>query len=219
MSITPVVALVLLSSGACMGLAVLAYARMPERRLHAEAERRHRGPGFLGRAVGSAVFSPALILALTYLLGGRLFREDAGPWWRGPVEGLAILAVYDVLYYLMHRYLFHGWSVLRAVHALHHRARRPTAIDSLFVHPVENAMGLGLLVLSTWIVGPVGVYAFGGCFFVYSWLNILVHAGVDLPVPYLGLLARKHDVHHDSMRAGNYASLSPLPDLLFGTAE
>jgi sterol desaturase/sphingolipid hydroxylase (fatty acid hydroxylase superfamily) len=54
---------------------------------------------------------------------------------------------------------------------------------------------------------------------VYSWVNIIIHGGVELPVPYLRLVARKHAVHHVDMRSGNYASLSPLPDLIFGTAE
>src|SRR5262249_27457606 len=132
---------------------------------------------------------------------------------------LAILTVYDLLYYLMHRYLFHGWSVLKRVHAVHHRARQPTAIDSLFLNPIEGFLGLALLMFCTWLIGPVHIYTFAGCFFVFSWLNIIVHAGVDLPVPYCGMLARKHGIHHSDMRNGNYASLSPLPDKLFGTAE
>jgi sterol desaturase/sphingolipid hydroxylase (fatty acid hydroxylase superfamily) len=162
------------------------------------------------------------VLAATYLLQDRLFQHGAfTPAYaaRGALSALAILALYDWLYYLMHRHLFHGWSVLRRVHAVHHRVRQPAAIDSLYVHPVENVLGLSLLILCTWIVGPLDAYAFGGCFFVYSWLNIVVHAGVALPFPYLGLIARKHDAHHAHMRAGNYASLSPLPDLVFGTGE
>jgi len=32
-------------------------------------------------------------------------------------------------------------------------------------------------------------------------------------------LARKHDIHHTSMRGGNFASITPVCDILFGTAE
>jgi sterol desaturase/sphingolipid hydroxylase (fatty acid hydroxylase superfamily) len=105
------------------------------------------------------------------------------------------------------------------VHAVHHRVRYPTTIDSLFLHPFEGFCGLALLMLCTWIVGPVHAYTFGACFLVYSWLNIIIHGGVRLPIPYLGMLARNHAVHHVDMKAGNYASISPLPDLLFGTHE
>ncbi len=219
MSITVVVALVLASSGVCSGLLTLAYAKMPGRRLHREEQRKPLGAELGRRVVVNSLFSTALVFGFTQLLADRLFSAAPVPVWRGALQALAILALYDLLYYFLHRYLFHGWSVLRPVHAVHHRVRYPTTIDSLFLHPLEGFLGLGLLVLCTWIVGPVHVYAFGACFFVYSWLNIIVHGGVALPVPYLGLVARKHAVHHVDMRAGNYASLSPLPDLLFGTAE
>jgi sterol desaturase/sphingolipid hydroxylase (fatty acid hydroxylase superfamily) len=35
----------------------------------------------------------------------------------------------------------------------------------------------------------------------------------------LGVLAAKHDRHHHSMLSGNYASITPLPDIIFGTVE
>jgi sterol desaturase/sphingolipid hydroxylase (fatty acid hydroxylase superfamily) len=219
MSITLVVALVLVSSAVCAAATMLAYARMPERRLHREEQRKPMGPGAGRRMVVNALVSVAVVFSLTHLFAGRLFTAEVPPLWRGGLQALAILALYDVLYYFMHRFLFHGWSVLRPVHAVHHRVRHPTTADSLFLHPLEGFLGLALLVLSTWVVGPVHVYAFGACFLVYSWVNIIIHGGVALPVPYLGFVARKHAVHHVDMRSGNYASLSPLPDLVFGTAE
>jgi sterol desaturase/sphingolipid hydroxylase (fatty acid hydroxylase superfamily) len=219
MSITVVVSVVLASSGLCMGATMLAHALLPGRRIREESERKLKGTAVWVRMGLNMVLSVALIFALTHLLADRLFYDRPTPWWRGALEAIGILVIYDFLYYLLHRYLFHQVSALKRVHAVHHRVRNPMAIDSLFLHPVENLLGLALLVFTTWLVGPVNVHAFGVCFLVYSWLNIVVHAGVVLPVPYLGLLARKHSAHHADMRAGNYASLSPLPDLLFGTAE
>jgi sterol desaturase/sphingolipid hydroxylase (fatty acid hydroxylase superfamily) len=159
------------------------------------------------------------VFGFTHVFAARLFSAEPASLGRSALQVVAILALYDVLYYLMHRYLFHGWSVLRRIHAVHHRVRYPTTVDSLFLHPFEGFLGLGLLTFCVWVVGPVHVYAFGACFFVYSWVNIIIHAGVALPIPYLGLVARKHAIHHVDMRSGNYASLSPLPDLVFGTAE
>lgn len=218
-SLTLVVTLVLLSSGVCSALTTLAYARLPGRRLHRDEQRKPIGAEHPRRVMVNAVFSTAVVYGLTHLLARWLFTAEAPPVWRGALQALGILALYDVLYYLMHRFLFHGWSALRLVHAVHHRMRYPTTIDSLFLHPLEGFLGLALLALCTFVVGPVHVYTFGACFFVYSWLNIIVHAGVRIPVPYVGLLARNHAVHHVDMRSGNYASLSPLPDLIFGTAE
>jgi sterol desaturase/sphingolipid hydroxylase (fatty acid hydroxylase superfamily) len=219
MSIMIIVTLVLASSGLCMGGTMLAYAKMPERRLYKGTMRLLGGPAVNARRVLNMIFSLALVYAATFLLQGRLFHERPEPWWRSVLQGVAILAVYDLLYYLTHRFLFHGTSYLTRVHAVHHKAKHPTAIDSLFLHPVENFLGLALLFFVTWLVGPISVYTFGGCFFLYSWFNIIVHAGVDLPVPYAGFMARKHGVHHEAMRNGNFASLSPLPDRIFGTAE
>jgi len=219
MSITIVVSVVLASGGVCMGLVNLAYARMPERRIREEPDRKLKGPNVTARIGLNMLFSTVLVFAFTHLLADRLFYEGPTAWWRGVLEAVAILALYDLLYYLLHRYPFHQWPWLKRVHSVHHRARYPIAVDSLFLHPVENLLGLSLLTTCTWLVGPVNVYAFGACFFVYSWLNIIVHCGVDLPGPYFGMLARKHHAHHRDMRAGNYASLSPLPDILFGTAE
>jgi hypothetical protein len=39
----------------------------------------------------------------------------------------------------MHRYLFHEWQLLRPVHAAPHR--KYLTAPSLYVHPVENALG------------------------------------------------------------------------------
>ena len=132
-----------------------------------------------------------------------------------------MLVVYDFAYYFMHRFPFHEWEWAKKVHAVHHVAKFPTAIDSLYLHPVENFLGIALLMTCVWAVGPIHVYSFAALFFVYSQLNIAVHCGLHLngPLWYFGLLARKHDHHHHSMRAGNFASITPIPDILFGTAE
>jgi sterol desaturase/sphingolipid hydroxylase (fatty acid hydroxylase superfamily) len=219
MSITVIVTLVLVSSAFCFGLASLVYARLPGRRLHRAEQRKSLGKEHGQKVMLNAVTSTALVYGFIYLLGSRLFTAEVPSLLRGGLEVLGILAVYDVLYYLMHRYVFHEWALLRPIHAVHHRVRFPTTIDSLFLHPLEGFAGLGLLMFCTWAVGPVHPYTFGACFFVYTWLNIIIHGGVDFPIPYLGLLARKHARHHVDMKAGNYASISPLPDMIFGTAE
>jgi len=222
MSITLVVTLVLASSAVCSGLTALAYARMPERRLHRAEQRRSMeklGKELGRRALTNAVFSTVVVYALALGLSSRVFTGATPSLLKGALQVLGILALYNVLYYLMHRFLFHEWAALRPVHAVHHRVRYPTVMDSLFLHPFEGFCGLALLMFCTWVVGPVHAYTFGACFLIYSWLNIVIHGGVKLPIPYLGMLAKNHAAHHVDMKAGNYASISPLPDLIFGTAE
>ena len=212
-----------LSGGLLIGLTLL--FRMPvtaNHRIREEPVRPLKGPEFWRIAVFNSVLSISMVYGLTYLLYAFLFYEEAVSAWRMLLEGVGILITYDFVYYLVHRYPFHQWNLLKKVHAVHHTVRYPTAYDSLYMHPLENAIGLLLLMLCTFLVGPVSIYSFAGVFVVYSFLNILNHAGLDLPFfPFrtLTYLARKHDRHHVSMRSENFASITPLFDHLFGTAE
>ena len=163
-------------------------------------------------------FSLALSLGIAYGLKPWLMRAENRAWSFVLLEALAVLVVYDFLYYLLHRSLHHP-RVMRFVHAIHHRARFPTALESLYQHPLELLSGLSTLALALWIVGPVSPYAFLLAFFVYSTGNVLIHIGFEVPLPGfrpINYLARKHYIHHSSGR-GNYASLSPLPDWIFRT--
>jgi sterol desaturase/sphingolipid hydroxylase (fatty acid hydroxylase superfamily) len=172
----------------------------------------------------NAAFSGALTVAATLGLRSFLVNEQAVDVTLLDVvaDVFATLLLYDFLYYFMHRYLFHEWKLLRSVHVVHHTNKQPTSLESLYLHPVENAMGLGLLMICTMIIGPVSLPAFAVILAVYSFLNLIIHSGLCFDRPGLrafGYMARKHARHHSSMRAGNYASITPLPDLIFDTHE
>jgi sterol desaturase/sphingolipid hydroxylase (fatty acid hydroxylase superfamily) len=224
LSLYVLLSIVLALSGTLMIGLTLIY-RMPvteNHRIREEPVKTPKGPDFWRTAIVNSVLSITMVYASVYLLYGFLFYEEAASPWRMLLEGVGILITYDFAYYLVHRYPFHQWKSLKRVHAVHHTIRYPTAHDSLYMHPLENAIGLALLMLCTFVVGPVNIYSFAGVFLVYSVLNILNHAGLDLPFfPFQTItsLAKKHDRHHVSMRSGNYASITPLFDLLFGTAE
>lgn len=174
------------------------------------------------RAYLNGAVSIALIFGVMYGLGGYLYYDHAVPVWRFVLEGATVILIYDFAYYFMHRYLFHEWKILRGVHSVHHSARNPRFIDSLLLHPLETFMGLALFFGSVALVGGVHIYTLGVLFTTYTAFNILNHSGVDVPrFPFktLGVLAAKHDRHHHSMISGNYASITPLPDVIFGTVE
>jgi sterol desaturase/sphingolipid hydroxylase (fatty acid hydroxylase superfamily) len=221
MTLLVIMAAIFASSGVLLAglhLAFQAPGNAP-RRIREEPQRKLKGTGFVKRLMVNATFSAALVFGATFGLYGFLFYESAPSPGRFVFEFFAVLLVYDFLYYLTHRYLFHGkW--LHAVHAVHHTAKHPIAIDSLYLHPVETFIGLLLLFVSTRLVGPISVYSFGAIFLIYSHLNILLHCGLNLPgMAALNYMHRKHDHHHVSMKRGNFASITPLPDLLFRTAE
>ena len=164
----------------------------------------------------------AFITSVGLGLSRRFFYD--GPVSRGVVlaEAVVVIFIYDFAYYFAHRFLMHEWTLLRGVHSVHHAARNPRTVDSLLLHPVETLVGLSLLFASVAAVGGVHVYTFAPVFVAYTTLNVLNHAGVSLPrFPFrtLSLLAVKHDKHHHSMLSGNYASITPLPDVVFGTVE
>lgn len=213
-------------ASATLAIALLLYAyRSKEAQQYLISDDPHRSKSdrelYWRVALNSAV-SVTLIFSVMYGLGGYLYYEHGAPAWRYALEAVTVVLIYDFAYYFMHRYLFHEWKILRGVHSVHHAARNPRAIDSLLLHPVETMLGLGLFFGSLALVGGVHIYTLGVLFTIYTGLNILNHAGIDVPhfpLKTLGVLAAKHDRHHHSMLSGNYASITPLPDILFGTVE
>lgn len=180
----------------------------------------------LNSALNSLV-STGLVFGLVALSSPWVIDADKPPSALAIVtESVMILLIYDLGYYLLHRFVLHEWKPGRRIHAVHHMIRTPYARDSLWIHPVETALGIALLMastlLTTQIVGPVSPWSFGVCFFVYSILNIHIHAAFDLdffPFRTLTVLSRNHDAHHRSMKGGYYASITPLWDHVFGTAD
>lgn len=222
MSLLSLLIFVFVLSGVTMLVTALAHVFAPGNRIFDDVGRKLRGAKLYKRVFGNMLFSSALVFAMVYALHDWLFTtEPAGTlttvWHVG-----AIMLLYDFAYYLMHRFAFHEFTALKRVHAVHHAVRHPTAPDSLYLHPVETFLGLALLIACTWLLGPVSFGTFAIVFGIYSLLNILVHAGVAFDVPglrALSYMAVKHDKHHNSMRGGNFASITPIWDLLFRTAE
>lgn len=170
-------------------------------------------------AVVSSAISLAMVVGPTLLLKSTLIHDRPTSIGTQLLQAGGILLVYDFAYYWLHRGM-HIKKVMKFVHGVHHRATNPSALESFFLHPAELVAGLSLLVASTVIVGPVHENAFIASFFVYSTLNILIHSGLVFghwalrPIDWL---TKKHHVHHHDDFARNYASLTPLPDLIFRT--
>lgn len=172
------------------------------------------------------LISTNMNLSLVALFGGvYLFRDHlitpaAGPWQQIFGEILACLLLYDLSYYFFHKGM-HLPKIMRFMHGVHHTARFPTATESLYSHPLENMAGLGLLLLTIAVVGPITVTGFLITFWIYSTVNILVHVNLRFPVASLRLInfwAHKHDLHHGRHMDRNYASIFPFWDQLFGTS-
>jgi sterol desaturase/sphingolipid hydroxylase (fatty acid hydroxylase superfamily) len=156
------------------------------------------------------------------------------PLWRGLLDIVLILMVYDFFYYLTHRFLFHAphdsrfavGRYFRRVHAVHHQARDPSHIDAFYVHPVETFVGQELFHMTVLGLGlglggfHVVSVAIGSV--IYIQLNTFNHVKFEVPGPrykVLNWISYKHHVHHIDMQKGNYATITLLYDKLFGTLD
>lgn len=210
-----------LSGAATFGLYFYAMAESNrDKRIRMDPDRKLVGAAVHTRMFLNSIFSGSLVFLYFYFGRAHLFYTATPAAWRWIAEPIGVLLLYDFVYYFMHRYPFHEWTFLKRVHAVHHLARYPVAIDSLMLHPIENFLGLTLLAASMWALGPIHVTSFFVTFLIYTQLNVIVHCGVRFPKPlgFLTYLAHKHDIHHEQKFPGNYANLTPLYDILFKTA-
>lgn len=176
---------------------------------------------FLGQYL---LWSSLVLWALTYFsywLNGIVphdFRQDVAgqPWW---LQAIEVIVLSDFLVYWGHR-LQHRVAFLWRFHAVHHSAEHLDWLAAHREHPLDTIYTVGLINLPAFILGfPLetiaGFIAFRGIWAIY------IHSNVRLPIGPLRMLVgapELHHWHHDRARdAGNYANISPLMDILFGT--
>lgn len=140
----------------------------------------------------------------------------AQPIW---LQMLELIVLSDLFIYWGHR-LQHRVGFLWRFHAIHHSAEHLDWLAAHREHPLDTLYTVTLINLPAFILGfPLemlaGFFAFRGLWAVY------IHSNVKLPLGPLRMLIgapELHHWHHDRDRdAGNYANLSPLMDILFGT--
>lgn len=154
----------------------------------------------------------------------------AQPWWQMLLHAFVILMVYDFIYYLTHRFMFHDNGVTAGqlvwMHGVHHRQHNPCRGDSSYIHPLEVGIGLGLYIGTIFVLsrfmGDFHVVTIVGTWIAFSQINLHNH---DLweteraPFRYLHWVAELHHNHHAKFTGGNYATITPLYDWMFGTLD
>ncbi len=125
----------------------------------------------------------------------------------------------DLVIYWGHR-LQHKVDFLWRFHKVHHSAETLDWLAAHREHPLDSIYTIGLINLPAFVMGfnlevLSFVIAFRGIWAIY------IHSNVRLPIGKLKILIGSpelHHWHHDKERdRGNYANISPLMDLLFGT--
>ena len=135
------------------------------------------------------------------------------------LQALEVLILSDLIIYWGHR-LQHRVDFLWRFHKVHHSAEQLDWLAAHREHPIDSIYTIGLINLPVFVMGfPLeaiaGVIAFRGIWAIY------IHSNVRLPIGPLRMLIgapELHHWHHDLNRdAGNYANISPIMDLIFGT--
>ena len=139
------------------------------------------------------------------------------PFW---VQFLTVIALCDVSIYWAHRFS-HQNRFLWRFHRVHHTAERLDWIAAYREHPFDNLYtrlveNLPAILLGFPLPALAGFAVFRGFWALYIHSNVRLDPG---PLRYLLGSPRLHHWHHDLARGGrvNFANLSPLMDLLFGT--
>jgi len=143
------------------------------------------------------------------------FRDELSDW----VSAIIIYVFSTFVYYWWHRYRHESQFLWRALHQIHHSARRLEILTSFYKHPVEIWINS---LLSSVIVYPL----FGGSIRAAAYYTVLIavgeffyHWNINTP-SWLGYLFQRpesHRIHHQFRHHTNNFADIPLWDILFGT--
>lgn len=138
------------------------------------------------------------------------------PVWLQAVE---VIIFSDLLIYWGHR-LQHRIEFLWRFHKVHHTAEHMDWLAAHREHPLDSVYTIALINLPALLMGfdltiLAALVAFRGIWAIYIHSNVRLNIG---PLRYLIGSPELHHWHHDVERdRGNYANISPLMDILFGT--
>jgi sterol desaturase/sphingolipid hydroxylase (fatty acid hydroxylase superfamily) len=138
------------------------------------------------------------------------------PFWLQVIE---VIVLSDLLIYWGHRLQHHN-SFLWRFHKIHHSAPHLDWLAAHREHPLDSIYTIGIINLPALVFNfplkmIIGFIAFRGIWAIFIHTNVRISFG---PLRTLIGAPELHHHHHDiNIRAGNYANLSPLMDILFGT--
>ncbi|MDQ3109532.1 MAG: sterol desaturase family protein [Bacteroidota bacterium] len=191
---------------------------------------------------GQKIFRPHWVLDLCFFLGQYLFWSalvfwvlvyfrdgiqsivphhfrdavSSQAWW---LQGVEVILLSDFIIYWAHR-LQHKVDFLWRFHKVHHSAEHLDWLAAHREHPLDSIYTVGLINLPAFIMGfplqtIIGLIAFRGIWAIYIHSNVRFRLG---PLRMLIGSPELHHWHHDLERdRGNYANISPLMDVIFGT--
>ena len=155
----------------------------------------------------------------------RIYTDaHAHPLWWMPLSVLAFLLLHDTWFYWTHRLMHRPWW-FRAMHAVHHDSRPPTAWAAMSFHPWEAVSGALVVPLLVFLI-PIHVAMLGLVLGIMTLMGVTNHMGWEMfprGIVHGGLgqwliTASHHELHHQKYRC-NYGLFFRHWDRLCGTDE
>ena len=167
----------------------------------------------------------ALVWTSTFLglwTFGHYFPMETPSLWVLIPQLFIVFVADDALFYWYHRLLHVNTTLYRWIHQRHHEAYAPVPIEYIYVHPLEWMLGMSGFVLGFGIC--LGVWGSMSAWTLWIWggwrtLHELdIHSGMNLMnrIPLFASM-QHHDLHHARPHCGNYASMFPFWDRVYGT--
>lgn len=168
---------------------------------------------------------PAGIVAWGWQTHGwtRIYTDwSAMPLWWAPVSVALYLFAHDTWFYWTHRAM-HEPRLFKAMHAVHHASRPPTAWAAMSFHPWEALTGAIVIPALVFVI-PIHVAMLGLVLGIMTLMGITNHMGWEMlprgivhgPVGKWLISATHHQRHHERYR-GNYGLYFRFWDRLCGT--
>ena len=167
-------------------------------------------------------FLSGLVRTLHLRFPGLALDARGVPVW---VQGIGLLVAWDCKEYVIH-WASHRFDCLWRFHKVHHSSLEITALAWARVSFGEDVfrMATSVVMIGLLGIGPAAVAGYGGIITLLS--SIVGHANLDVPKAgtrpfwaYLIMSPAFHGYHHVEGYRGNYALLSPIWDVMFGTFE
>lgn len=169
----------------------------------------------------NGLFSVSMYFGFVLVAGDYILQSHSPSFVEVVFDVLIILILWDFLYYWLHR-AFHTPFLMKYVHGRHHHVRNPTALDGLYLNPLDNLGGLGMLFVSVLVVSPLSLHSFLIAVFLHTLINSITHTGLNFPNRVFLLFnfwAKKHAIHHGKNVKANFSVIFPFWDVLFRTYE
>jgi sterol desaturase/sphingolipid hydroxylase (fatty acid hydroxylase superfamily) len=176
--------------------------------------------------VAAAIYGvPAGVIAWGWQQHGwtLIYRDvHARPLWWLPVSLIVYLLAHDTWFYWTHRAMHHP-RLFKAMHAVHHASRPPTAWAAMSFHPWESLTGAVVIPFLVFVV-PIHVGVLGLVLLIMTVMGVTNHMGweafprrlVEGRAGRWLITASHHQRHHKQYRC-NYGLYFRHWDRLCGT--